>query len=262
MLTKKNPKYSHLINHLKKLGDAAVAFSGGVDSTFLLKVSKDVLGNKVLAITVKSPYIPDWEIDEAKSITAQLGVQHIILETPIPDQIMNNPNDRCYHCKTFLFTQLREVAKKHGFNHIIDGTNSEDTENERPGMKALRELDVDSPLKKAGYTKKDIRRYLWVNNLPAWDKPAYSCLLTRIPYNTPVETDNLRLIGKAERFLMDLGIRTVRVRVHDELARIETEPALIKKIFQENLMERISTELKNYGFKYVTLDMEGYRPSI
>lgn len=262
MLTKEDPKYARLINYLKQLGDAAVAFSGGVDSSLLLKASKVALGDKVLAITVKSPYIPDWEIDEAKELAAQFGVQHVILKAPIAEQIINNPHDRCYLCKTFVFSKIREVAKEHGFNNVIDGTNGEDSENERPGMKALRELDVKSPLKEAGFTKNDIRRYSWINNLPTWDKPAYACLLTRIPYDTPVETDNLRRIEKAEKFLIDLGIRAVRVRVHNELARIETEPALIKKIIQENLIERISRELKSYGFKYVTLDLEGYRPSI
>jgi uncharacterized protein len=262
MTTKEDPKYAHLIKYLRQLGDAALAFSGGVDSTFLLKASRDALRDKVIAITVNSPYIPDWEIDEAKNITAQLGVKHIILEAPLPDKIVNNPPDRCYLCKTYIYTKLREVAKEHGIKNLIEGTNSDDSEHERPGMKALRDLDVISPLKEAGFTKKDIRRYSWINNLPTWDKPAYACLLTRIPYNTPVEADNLKRIEKAEKYLIDLGFRSVRVRVHDDLARIETEPGSIKKIFQENLMEKISYELKNYGFKYVTLDLEGYRPSI
>ncbi|KPK87945.1 MAG: adenine nucleotide alpha hydrolase [Bacteroides sp. SM23_62_1] len=261
MVIKGDQKYTQLVNYLKQLGNAALAFSGGVDSTFLLKASVDALGDKVLAITVNSPYIPDWEIDEAKKIAVQFGVRHIILEAPLSDQIINNPTDRCYLCKTFVFSRLRGVAKEHGFTNIIDGTNSEDSEDERPGMKALRELDVKSPLKETGFTKKDIRRYSWINNLPTWDKPAYACLLTRIPYNNPVEKDNLRRIEKAEKFLIDLGIRSVRVRVHDDLARIETEPSLINKIFQENLMEKISGELKSYGFKYVTLDLEGYRPT-
>ena len=129
-------------------------------------------------------------------------------------------------------------------------------------MKALKELDIKSPLKVTGFSKQEIRRYSWINNLSTWDKPAYACLLTRIPYNTPVEEENLRRIEKSEKFLIDLGIKAVRVRVHNDLARIETEPSLIKKIFQENLMQKISQELKSYGFKYVTMDLEGYKPSI
>ncbi len=261
MLAEEDTKYKQLIDYLENLGGAAIAFSGGVDSTFLLKASKDALGDKVLAMTVKSPYIPDWEISEAKEITAQLGIQHIITEVPVAEQIMNNPKDRCYLCKTFIFTRLKEIASQHGFKHVIDGSNSEDSENERPGMKALLELDIKSPLKETGFTKKDIRKYSWINNLPTWDKPAYACLLTRIPYNTSLEEEILRRIEKSEKFLIDLGIRAVRVRVHDNLARIETEPSLIKKIFQENLLEKISQELKSYGFRYVTLDIEGYRPS-
>ena len=262
MTFKEDPKYTYLIHNLKKLEEVALAYSGGVDSTFLLKAARDALGDKIIAITVKSPYIPDWEINEARNFTGQFGVKHIILEIPLPEQIVNNPPDRCYLCKTFIFTKLREVANDHGIKNLIEGTNSEDSEDERPGMKALKELDVKSPLKEAGFTKKDIRRYSWINNLPTWDKPAYACLLTRIPYNTLVEQDQLRRIEKAEKFLIDLNIRSVRVRVHGNLARIETEPALIKKIFRENLMNKISHELKNYGFKYVTLDLEGYRPSI
>jgi uncharacterized protein len=262
MLAEEDPKYKKLIDYLKNLGDAAIAFSGGVDSTFLLKASKDALGDKVLAMTVKSPYIPDWEIGEAKEITGQLGIKHVIVEAPVAEQIMNNPENRCYLCKTFIFTRLKEIAGQHEFRHVIDGTNSDDSENDRPGMKALKELDIKSPLKETGFTKKDIRKYSWINNLPTWDKPAYACLLTRIPYNTPLEEEMLRRIEKSEKFLIDLGIRAVRVRVHDNLARIETEPALIKKIFQENLLEKISQQLKSYGFKYVTLDLEGYKQSI
>jgi uncharacterized protein len=259
MLTKSDPKYQQLIKYLADLGDAVIAFSGGVDSTFLLKAAHDALGDKVLAVTVRSPYIPEWEITEARDFTAKLGVEHLIIEVPVTDEIINNPENRCYLCKRFIFEKLRMIATGKGFKNLADGTNSDDSADARPGMKALKELNVLSPLKENGFTKPDIRRYSRIMGLPTWEKPAYACLLTRIPYNTPVENDLLRRIEKAEKFLIDLGIKAVRVRVHGDLARIEIESSMISKILEENLIKIISEQLKGFGFKYVTLDLEGYR---
>jgi uncharacterized protein len=259
MLSKSDPKYKQLIHYIANLGDAAIAFSGGVDSTFLLKAAHEALGDNVLAMTVRTPYIPDWEINEAREFATNLGVKHLIIEIPVEDEILNNPENRCYLCKMIIFKRLKDTATREGFKNLLDGTNSDDSAESRPGMKALKELNILSPLKENGFTKKDIRSYSRINNLPTWEKPAYACLLTRIPYNTPVNNSMLRRIEKAEKFLIDLGIKAVRVRVHGDLARIETEPNLIHKIFEENLFETISEQLKNFGFNYVTLDLEGYR---
>jgi uncharacterized protein len=259
MLIKSDPKYRQLISYLTDLGDAAVAFSGGVDSTFLLNAAYDALGNKVIALTVKSPYIPDWEIAEAIDYAGKLGVKHLIIETPLTREIMHNPENRCYLCKRFIFKKLRDIAVQKGFKNLVDGTNSDDSSDTRPGMKALKELNVLSPLKENEFSKQDIRRLSRMLGLPTWEKPAYACLLTRIPYNTAVEDVILRRIENAEKFLIDLGIKAVRVRTHGDIARIEVDPSLIKKVIKKNLFKTINEQLKSLGFKYVTLDLEGYR---
>lgn len=259
MLSKSDPKYNQLIHYLTNLGDAAIAFSGGVDSTFLLNAAHEALGDKVLAMTIRTPYIPDWEINEARDFASKLGINHVIIEMPMNDNILNNPENRCYLCKMILFKRLREAASGKGFKNLLDGTNDDDSEANRPGMKALRELNILSPLRENGFKKKDIRSYSRIYNLPTWEKPAYACLLTRIPYNTRIDHDMLSRIEKAEKYLIDLGIKAVRVRIHGELARIETEPNLIHKIFEEDLFLTISKRLKDFGFRYVTLDLEGYR---
>jgi uncharacterized protein len=252
-------KYDGLISYLEKLDHLAVAFSGGVDSVFLLHAASEALGKHVLALTINSPYIPDWEIAEAKKITASKGIDHQVIDVPVPEQIKNNPEDRCYLCKTFLFTLLKEFARQRGFTKLADGTNYDDTKDHRPGMKALRELHVMSPLLENNFTKNDIREASREMGLYTWEKPAYACLLTRIPYNTGIEEETLRRIEKAETYLIGLGIRAVRVRIHGDLARIETEPRYIEKIFNEGHIQSISRQLRRYGFKYVTLDLDGYR---
>ena len=252
-------KYDGLISSLGKLDNIAVAFSGGVDSVLLLHAAKEALGESVLALTINSPYIPDWEIAEAKEFTSGQGIDHQVVDVPVPEQIKNNPEDRCYLCKSFLFTLLKEFAKLRGFSNLADGTNYDDTKDHRPGMKALEELKVLSPLLENHFTKNDIREASREMGLYTWEKPAYACLLTRIPYNTSIEEKNLRRIEKAETYLIGLGIRAIRVRAHGDLARIETEPRYIEKIFSEGHMKNISKQLRRYGFKYVTLDMEGYR---
>lgn len=252
-------KYDNLLSYLGKLDNIAVAFSGGVDSAFLLHAAKEAMGKKVLALTINSPYIPDWEIAEAMEITASKEIEHQVVDVPVPEQIKNNPEDRCYLCKSFLFTLLKEFAKQRGFSNLADGTNYDDTKDHRPGMKALEELHVLSPLLENRFTKNDIREASREMGLYTWEKPAYACLLTRIPYNSSIEVEMLRRIEKAETFLIGLGIRSVRVRTHGDLARIETEQRYIEKIFNEGHMDNISKQLRRYGFKYVTLDLERYR---
>jgi len=252
-------KYEKLMGILESLDGIAVAFSGGVDSVFLLIAAKKAMGEKVIALTVNTPYIPDWEIKEASEIAEKNQIEHHIIEVPVPEQILNNPADRCYLCKTYLFTMLKGVAQKHGYYQLADGTNADDTKEHRPGMKALRELRVLSPLLESGFTKEDIRKASKEMGLYTWEKPAYACLLTRLPYDTRINGAVLRRIERAETYLIEIGIKAVRVRTHENLARIETESRYIEMIFREGLFGKISRQLKRFGFSYVTLDMEGYR---
>lgn len=253
-------KYKKLIAHLKKLESVVIAFSGGVDSTFLIKAAQEALGDKALALTVVSPYIPKWEIEEAKELIKELGIRHEFLEVPvILDEIKYNPEERCYLCKTFIFSKIKEVALHKGYKYVLDGTNADDTKDYRPGLRALRELEIQSPLLENDITKDEIRLFSKELGLHTWDKPAYACLLSRIPYGEEIKTEELDRIEKAEKYLMDLGFRAVRVRSHKDLARIEVAKQHMEKILETTLLDTISKQLKAYGFKYVTLDMEGYR---
>jgi pyridinium-3,5-biscarboxylic acid mononucleotide sulfurtransferase len=252
-------KYTSLLSYLQNLEKVVVAFSGGVDSTFLLKTAKDALGDSVKAVTVRSPYIPKWEIEEAKQIVKELGVAHEIIEAPIIDGIRNNPENRCYLCKIALFSMIKSVAKNQGYHYIIDGTNFDDLGDYRPGLKALQELNVKSPLLESQLTKQEIRSLSRELGLKTWDKPSYACLLTRIPFGNELKVEDLEKIENAEKYMMDRGFRAVRVRCHENLARIEVDKKDRNKLFDEKILEEISSKLKGFGFKYVTLDLEGYR---
>lgn len=255
-----NKKYRDLINSLKALGGVTVAFSGGVDSTFLVRAAKEALGDKVMAVTIVSPYIPKWEVDEAKELVESLGIKHkLLVVEKIPSEIKFNPEDRCYLCKTAIFTKVKAMAEEEGLSCVIDGTNADDTKDYRPGMKALKELRIISPLLENGITKKEIRDFSRELRLPTWDKPAYACLLSRIPYGEEIKQEELKRIESSEKYLIGLGFRAVRVRKHGDLARIEVPKESIERIFKEELLEQIAKQLKGYGFKYVTLDMEGYK---
>ena len=252
-------KYINLVNCLKNMEKVILAFSGGVDSTFLLKVAKQALGDNIKAVTIQSPYIPKWEIEEAKQLVTELGVAFEILEAPIIDEIRNNPENRCYLCKKTVFSQIKAIAQREGYLYVIDGTNFDDIGDYRPGLKALRELNIKSPLLECQLSKPEIRSLSKELGLNTWDKPPYACLLTRIPYGNELKEEDFVKIEKAEKYMMDRGFRAIRVRCHDNLARIEVNKKDMDKLFNEKLLEEISGKLKEFGFTYVTLDLEGYK---
>ena len=252
-------KSSKLDTILKDLNSFVVAFSGGVDSTFLLHRAHKVRKSAIVAITIRTPYIPSREIDEAAEFTRSFGIKHKIIDIPFPEMIRNNPIDRCYLCKKAIFTDLLSFAKKNNYQYVIDGTNADDTGDFRPGIKALNELGIRSPLLESGLTKKDIRELSREEDLDIWDKPAMACLLTRIPYDTEISQGTLRLVEEAENMLFELGYPGTRVRIHGDLARIECLPGYIEKIIHNPDKEHIISSLKNIGFRYVSLDLEGYR---
>ncbi|HEY5576485.1 MAG TPA: ATP-dependent sacrificial sulfur transferase LarE [Clostridiaceae bacterium] len=254
-----NKKYTSLLKYMKDLGSIVVAFSGGVDSTFVLKAAKEALGDKVAAVTIVSPYIPKWEIREAKELAKEIGIRHEFLEIPtIIDEIRFNPKDRCYLCKTAVFSMVKNFAHDNGFKYVVDGTNADDVNEYRPGLRALKELGIKSPLLENGLAKNEIRELSKELDLPTWDKPSYACLLSRIPYGTELREEDFEKIEKSERFMMDNGFRAVRVRCHGDLARIEVPKENMEELFALDLMDKISTKFKEYGFKYVSLDMQGY----
>ena len=255
----KYQKSSKLNIILKDLNSFVVAFSGGVDSTFLLHRAHLVRKSAIVAVTIRTPYIPSREIDEAIEFTSSFGINHKIIDIAFPEMIRNNPIDRCYLCKKAIFTDLLSFAKKNNFQFVVDGTNADDTGDFRPGIKALNELGIRSPLLESGLTKKDIRELSREEDLDIWDKPAMACLLTRIPYDTEISQGTLRLVEEAENMLFELGYPGTRVRIHGDLARIECLPGYIEKIIHNPDKEHIISSLKNIGFRYVSLDLEGYR---
>jgi uncharacterized protein len=251
-------KYSNLINYLKKLEKVILAFSGGVDSTFLLKACKEALGNDIKAVTIRTPYIPKWEIEEAKQLAKSLGVTLEILDLPIINEIRNNPQNRCYLCKKAIFTEIKNIAEREGYKHVVDGTNFDDIDDYRPGLIALRELKIKSPLLDCKLRKEKIRNLSKELGLITWDKPSYACLLTRVPYGNELKEEDFGMIEKAEKYMMYRGFRAVRVRCHDHLARIEVDKKDKSNLLDEKLLDEISVKFKEFGFKYVTLDLDGY----
>lgn len=254
-------KLEKLKSRLRELESVAVAYSGGVDSNFLLKVATETLGDKAIAITIHAMMHSSREIEEAKEYAKSFNANHIVLNIDnldVEDFIKNTPQ-RCYHCKTAVFTKIKEIAKENNIKYVVDGTNMDDLGDYRPGLKALEELNIVSPLKECGLTKEDIRSLSKEMNLETYKKPAFACLATRVPYGTEITNDILRTIEKSEAFLQDMGFSQFRVRVHDNIARIEVDKSEINKFFTENLLEKTTNKLKEIGFEYVTLDMNGYK---
>lgn len=244
---------------LKELKSFVVAFSGGVDSSFLLHRSYALKKLDIIGVTIRTPYIPAAEIREAVDFARTYSINHRIIDLAFPESVRTNPVERCYLCKKTLFTHLLTFASQNGYKHVVDGTNADDTSTYRPGLKALRELGIRSPLLEAGLTKIDIRDISNNQGLPFWDKPAMACLLTRIPYNTGVTEGILKMIDQAEQVLFKLGFPGTRVRIHEDLARIECLPGYMEKIVNTPEKELIISNLKKIGFRYVSLDLEGYR---
>jgi uncharacterized protein len=254
-----NKKYQHLQHYLKQLGSLVVAFSGGVDSTFLLASAKEALGENVMAVTVTTPYVAGWEQDEAREISRELNVRHIFLETPLFENIKENPPQRCYLCKKQIFRVILDEARDKGYEQVADGTNIDDYQDIRPGIKALRELQVKSPLAENNIRKQEIRTLSRELGLPTWDKPAYACLLTRLPFNKRVRQELLDRIEKAELMLRDTGFPEARVRTHEEIARIEIPVERFQEFLQKASETGLTEKLKTLGYQFVTLDMEGYK---
>lgn len=252
-------RYRGLMNHLKSLESCLIAFSGGLDSAFLLWAARESLHDLVTAVTISTPYMASWEISEAVEIAEKMGVRHKVITLPLIDDIRFNPEDRCYRCKGRLFGLLKEKAFKCGIHHVLDGTNADDLNDYRPGMRALRELDIVSPLLLQGITKEDIREFSRQAGIENWQKPPYACLLSRIPYGSEITLPELERIEKSERYLMDMGFAFVRVRSDGALARIEFARKDRNRLFYEDILDDISQKLKSFGYLFVAMELEGYQ---
>jgi uncharacterized protein len=254
-------KYKQLITYLQGLKRVAVAFSGGVDSTFLLYAAKEALGSEVLAVTARSLSFPGRELKEAYDYAESQGIEHIVVDSEELnlEGFSENPKNRCYLCKTELFTKIKELAKSKGIDAVLEASNSDDNGDYRPGLIAVKELGIYSPLRYVGFTKGEIRALSKEKGLPTWSKPSFACLSSRFPYGESITPERLIMIDRAEQFLLDLGIRQLRVRFHDKLARIETDEAGFAILTKPEARDKVYEEFRKIGFIYVSLDLRGYR---
>lgn len=255
-------KLKNLRHTLKEMKGILLAYSGGVDSTFLLKIAQEELGDKVMAVTIKTETQTPEEIIRAKKITRQWGIKHLIKDLSILTnrEFAENPLDRCYICKKQMFQVMQEIARVYNLGYLVDGSNYSDLNEFRPGIKALKELKVRSPLQEVALSKEEIRLISKAMNLTVWNQPSNSCLATRIPYHEEITLDKLERIAKAEYFLHQLGITQVRVRCHDKLARIEVTEKDIPLLIEKTIRGKIISQLRKTGFTYFSLDLAGYTP--
>ncbi len=254
-------KLGKLRDNIKALKSVVVAFSGGVDSSLVAKVCYDVLRDKALAITARSETYPEHEHTEAVKIAKEIGISHLTINTSELGikGFAENPPNRCYFCKSELFGKLKEIAKEKGYENVADGANLDDAGEYRPGLDAAKELEVRSPLKESGLRKSDIREISKHLKLSNWDKPSYACMSSRFPYGNSITEEKLAIVAAAENYLRGIGLKQFRVRHHDTIARIEVLPDDISMLLQNGKRTEIVKKLKEVGYKYVTIDLEGYR---
>lgn len=252
-------KLEKLIDNLKNMKNVAIAFSGGVDSTFLLKVAKETLKDKVVAITVISPLFPYWEKEDVKKFSKENNIELILINDKKIDKniFLKNSTNRCYYCKKNLFSQIIKIANEKNIKYVLDASNTDDLGDYRPGIKAIKEFKVRQPLIEAGFSKKEIREFSKQMKLTTWDKPSFACLASRFPYGTKITKPRLKQVENAESYLRKLGFTQYRVRYHNEIARIEVLEAEFDKILKNS--KNIIKNFKEFGFKYITLDIQGYR---